>query len=170
MSVEEWFVEQFWPLYPNDLARGKKGPKSVALKSMVSLDPDEHMQGDIISKMRVLIRSAKMEKKVGQDPDRWPFASTWINQERWNSVEDMEQPSSIVDKRLCSCGKIATHKNQCWQCLDKNNPANDLRMANLKDIFIKNGLLHEESKVERTERCKDFLRQRGYLGIILREG
>ena len=159
--VEKWFNEVFWPLYPNDLARGKKGPKTVALKSMIKLAPDEDKRNDIIGKLRVLIRSARLEKKVGQDPDRWPFASTWINQERWDSVEDMAQPSSIVDKRQCTCGKPVEIKNQCWECHGYPN------RWNLKDEFIKNGLLFQESKQERTQRCKDYLRQKGYLGTII---
>ena len=164
MTLEEWFDNTFWPLYPNDLARGKKGPKTVAKKAMVKLDPDEVMRQGIINKLRVLIRSAKSEQRVGQDPDRWPFASTWINQERWNSVEDMDMPSTIVDKRNCECGAPATWKTLCNKCYQNKYPdaGATTNPQMLHDIFIANGLLHDESKSDRALRCQQFLADKGF--------
>jgi len=51
----------------------------------------------------------------------------------------------------------------CWECWENSQPDK----WGLKDEFIKNGLLFQESKQERTERCKDYLRQKGYLGKVI---
>ena len=155
-EITEWFNKEWWPLYPNDLSHGKKGPKTVALKSMLKLNPDDEMRQSIINKMRVLIRAGKTEKRCGKDPDRWPFASTWINQERWNGVEDMAMPSTITDARKCACGADTDIVNQCWSCHDRTDKAVTARKQMLKDKFIENGLLHDESKAERTKRCREF--------------
>ena len=159
-EITEWFNATFWPLYPSDLAHGKKGPKSVALKSMLKIAPDEDMRQDIINKLRVLVRSAKTEKRCGKEPDRWPFASTWINQERWTAVEDMKMPSTITDKRVCStdgCNRPVGWKTLCWSCYDDQNPNQAIVTAeDLKNRFIENGLFHDESKADRTKRCKEF--------------
>jgi hypothetical protein len=139
-DIETWFTETFWPLYPSDLSQGKKGPKTVALKSILKLNPDEDMRQSIINKMRVLIHSAKTEKRCGKEPDRWPFASTWINQERWNSIEDMAQPSSITDKRKCECGNDATIQDKCWACHESTDPQHKVHMQWLYDALVEQGL------------------------------
>jgi hypothetical protein len=96
------------------------------------------------------------------------MASTWLNQARWEDIHDIKQSQDMpVDKTMCSCGKLADIKHKCWNCYERDLPVTD--RWNLKDEFIKNGLLHTESKQERTKRCKDFLRQKGYLGTVIPE-
>jgi len=116
--MEEWF-SKFWGLYPTDLCQNKKGPKSVALKSIEKLNPDEKMREKIITNLRELIRYCRLERKADGKTDRWPFASTWINQERWNSLEDVDSYSGLQEKiaaSKCSCGKDATVTDKCDAC------------------------------------------------------
>ena len=158
--ITEWFNTTWWPLYPSDLSHGKKGPKTVALKAMLKLNPSEDMMQDILNKMRVLIRAAKTEKRCGKEPDRWPFASTFINQERWSAIEDMKMPSTITDKRKCSvdgCNNDVGWKTICWKHYDELHADKCLvTKTDLRDNFIAEGLFHDESKTERTKRCREF--------------
>jgi hypothetical protein len=157
----------FWETYPKDLCN-RPGSRQEAEKSWNKIGSD--IQAQIIVNMRELMRVDRKVRKTGAGRPEWvwPMATTWLNQARWQDIESIKQTADMpTDARECDCGNIAAHKGKCWACYDENNPANDLRMANLKDIFIKNGLLHEETRAERTERCKDFLRQRGYLGTVI---
>ena len=95
---------------------------------------------DIINKMRVLIRAGRSEKKVGKDPDRWPFASTWLNQERYNDIEDMAMPSTIKDTRKCECGAPVTVNDKCDKCHDKQDPQVRAHMQWLYSNLEKQGL------------------------------
>jgi len=158
MTVEEWFLTEFWPTYPSDLTHNKKGPRSVALKSMIKLNPDLDLRQDIMNKLRVLIRSARKEKTCGQEPDRWCFASTWINQERWLSVEDMKLPSTIVDKRLCSCGKPIGIVNECWDCHDDRTGKAQKRRKDTYAQLCSIGLpkLPEETNQEYYQKCREW--------------
>ena len=162
-AIEDWFNSEFWVLYPNDLSHGKKGPKTVALKSMLKLKPDEEMRQSIINKMRVLIRFAKTEKRCGKDPDRWPFASTFINQERWTAVEDTAMPSTVIDARKCSvddCSNPVDVGGKCNGCHDKNNPDQDDWRKWRKEAMIRDGkwIREGESYHDWCMRCKaDYL-------------
>ena len=147
-AITEYFHSQFWPLYPSDLTHGKKGPKSVALRYMLKKNPDEKLMQDIINKLRVLISSGRAEKRCGKDPDRLPFASTWINQERWNDVEDMAMPSTIKDTRQCECGSPVVLHGQCDECYDRDHPDMCLfpKTYLYNEGLVKNGLGINEFK------------------------
>jgi hypothetical protein len=157
----------FWGTYPKDLCN-RPGSKQEAEKSWNKIGAE--IQDQIIVNMRELMRVDRKVRKSGAGKPEWvwPMATTWLNQARWQDIESIKQTADMPeDGRKCDCGGLATHKNKCWTCYDENNPANAKRMSELKDVFIKNGLLHEETKEERTERCKTFLRQKGYLGTVI---
>jgi hypothetical protein len=161
MKTEQF--EVFWQTYPADLCN-RKGSRQEAEKKWNKIDAE--IQSQIIINMRELMRVDRKVKKSGAGRAEWvwPMATTWLNQARWNDIQDIKQSADMpTDSRKCECGNNADHKSQCWDCYSKDRPDNN----GLKDIFIKNGLLHEESKAERTKRCKDFLRQRGYLGAVI---
>jgi hypothetical protein len=155
----------FWETYPGDLCN-RKGSRQESEKKWDKIDSST--QAQIIVNMRELMRVDRKVKKTGAGRAEWvwPMATTWLNQARWEDIQDIKQTADMpIDKRLCDCGNAVGHKNQCWECHDKDKPDK----WGLKDEFIKNGLLHTESKQERAERCKDFLRQRGYLGTVIPE-
>jgi len=115
-EIATWFNLFFWPSYPADLTHQRKGAKSTALKAFLKLAPDEKQRAEIMSKLEVLVRADRSLKKVGKEPLRWPYASTWINQERWQMVEDMESTSRVIQESLCSCGERVDVKGQCQKC------------------------------------------------------
>jgi hypothetical protein len=164
MTEEPSQFEVFWQTYPADLCN-RKGSRQEAEKKWNKIDAET--QGQIIINMRELMRVDRKVKKSGAGRAEWvwPMATTWLNQARWEDIADIKQSADMpTDSRKCDCGADAEITDKCWRCYGQNNPIDNW---GLKDIFIKNGLLHEESKAERAERCKDFLRQRGYLGKVI---
>ena len=68
------FIE-FWETYPNELAHKKKGIKQKAFEAWEKLkDHDE-----ILRKTRELIRYDRHCLSLGEKPDRWPHASSYLN-------------------------------------------------------------------------------------------
>ena len=127
----------FWDTYPGDLCN-RKGSRQEAEKKWDKID--DETQAQVIINMRELMRVDRKVKKTGAGRAEWvwPMATTWLNQARWQDIQDIKQSADMpVDNRKCDCGNDADHLDKCWDCFDKASP--DTR-HNLKDIFIKNGL------------------------------
>ena len=161
----------FWNLYPADLAQKKKGVKSQAEKAWNKIP--EGKRAHVITCLRELIRHARTEQKSVGKTDRWAFASTWLNQERWTTLEDIESYTSLKEKsaaRLCECKAPATILNKCDKCHDKNNP----HIQMLKELHERErqrtGLakLKSETKNEYANRCRAAIKSRG-MGKALAE-
>lgn len=78
--------DMFWATYPSDLCGGSrnKGAKGEAKKRWEKIkDPEKVMES-----LRAQIRYDKAAKKKGEFVSRWPMASTWLNQERWDCEID----------------------------------------------------------------------------------
>ena len=160
MTPTETF-DIFWQTYPNDLCN-RKGSRKVAEEKYNKIDSET--QAQILVNMRELMRTDRQCKKMNEFVPKWPMVSTWLNQARWEDIHDIRQSQDMpIDKTMCSCGEQAEITSKCWVCYDKDQPDK----WGLKDEFIKNNLLHQESKEERTKRCKDYLRQKGYLGTVI---
>ena len=164
---------QFWSAYPKDLCHKRKGGLPVARTSWEKMKNDAGVVMNDDEKQHVLICMREMMRydrgllKRGEKVDRWPHASTFLNQERWRGIEDIRPGDNHGNRPdMCACGAPTGITNQCWDCYKRDNPGNDF---DLKGEFIKNELMHNESTAERKERCKDWLRQKGYLGTIIPE-
>ena len=145
----------FWETFPADLCN-RKGSRQDAEKKWNKIDATT--QDQIIINMRELMRVDSKVKKSGAGRPEWvwPMATTWLNQARWEDIESIKQSADTPENRQkCGCGEPAQITNKCWDCYKSEEK------YDLKEIFIKNELLHNESKAERTERCKEFLRQKG---------
>jgi hypothetical protein len=154
----------FWQTYPADLCN-RKGSRQEAEKKWNKIDAE--IQSQIIINMRELMRVDRKVKKTGAGRAEWvwPMAQTWLNQARWNDILDIKQSADMpTDSRKCDCGQPVQIINKCWTCYGEDHP---IDKWGLKDVFISNNLLHSETKQERSERCKDFLRQKGYLGTVI---
>ena len=152
----------FWETYPKDLCN-RAGSKQEAQKVWDKITEDKEQ---IIVNIRELMRVDRKVKKTSTNKSDWiwPMAVTWLRQARWQDIESIKQTADMpLDVKTCSCSKPVQIVNQCWDCYGYTN------RWGLKDEFIKNGLLHDESKAERTERCKGWLRQKGYLGTVIPE-
>lgn len=172
-ALTEWF-EIFWQTYPADLSQKKKGAKSVALKSIEKLNPDADLQNKIMTNLRELMRHDRLAAKAGDKVDRWPFASTWINQERWQMLEDITSYTSLNEKiaaKKCQCGKDVQIVDKCGDCHDEqtgNKKARDkLLLANLSAI----GLARKEGETRPAwnARCKAYITQKGGLGGVTKK-
>ena len=151
---EKDMFEQFWKTYPIDLC-SRRGSKPKAKKIFDSID--EEMKKQIIVNMRELMRVDRAVKKAGDFVSRWPMVTTWLNGERWEDICDIKQSHQMpVDRRKCSCGADTEIVDKCWACHDLVDPAVAKRKQILKDKFIENGLFHDESKEDRTKRCREF--------------
>ena len=166
--MEADLFDQFWSAYPNDLCN-RKASKKKAKESWDKLDPE--IQQRVVTNIREMIRADRAAKKANEFVPRWPMVATWLNQERWEDIVDIRQRTDKPESyaKECKCGSPAEHINQCWSCYDKDSAIYKQKIADLKGVFIKNGLLHSETKAERADRCKDFLRSKGYLGSLIPE-
>ncbi len=123
-DLETWFAG-FWSCYPADLCHKKKGSRKNAFTIIEKLNPDTDMQNKILGNLRELVRFYRLERKANGKTDRWPMATTWLNGEMWNNVEDIGSYSDANDKiasRKCACGNDTEHVNQCWDCYGKSHP------------------------------------------------
>jgi hypothetical protein len=170
MNLDDWFSE-FWQCYPADLSHKKKGSKSAAMKALKKLNPDEKQLDHIMISMRELMRHCRNELKLTGKTDRWPFVSTWINQERWTMLEDVSSSElkNRVARKECKCGKEAKWKDLCWDCYEEANPDpwRELRVKKLHEL----GLVHGgESKGDVIQSCRSYLIQNGLLAKTLGGG
>lgn len=170
-ELTTWF-EIFWQTYPADLSRKKKGSKQQALKSIEKINPDSNLRDTIITNLRELIRHDRLEEKAQGKVDRWPFVSTWLNQERWNMLEDITSYTSLNEKiaaRKCRCGNEINIVNMCWSCHDEKHPP-DYSLN--KKAMRKNDLTKkpEESRPEYNEKCRQWLVKNGGMGKVIARG
>jgi hypothetical protein len=83
VSVEEWFVKEFWPRFP------KKEGKKAALKAMLSAfkgvsgPAEDALAGEIISGLSRYCRHVE-----GKDRGYVKMAEGWINGRRWEDQLD----------------------------------------------------------------------------------
>ena len=166
--MEASLFDQFWSAYPADLCN-RKGSRQEARKKWDKIPVET--QSQILINMREMMRVDRKVKKSGANMAQWvwPMVTTWLNQARWEDIYDIKQSADLpIDVSKCDCGNNANIKGQCWDCYDKAKKEKGYNGEyDLRSIFIKNGLLHDESKKERTKRCKEFLRSKGYLGSVI---
>jgi len=168
-ELETWF-ETFWSTYPAGLARKRKGVKGVCWKSVQKLNPDKALQDLILGNMRELIRYDLREEKAHGKVDRWPHASTWINQERWTMLENIGSYSDLNEKiaaKKCACGNEAYTKGKCNDCYYKEQDKIYDQGINANNIKNGIGINPGESKPDYYLRCRAWLTKKGGLGKVL---
>jgi len=167
-EVQEWF-DVWWKNLPkHHFTSNNKGSRAECVKEIEKLNPDNELRNHIDWYTRELtLRTAKM-KSANIKVAGWKHAVRLI---RYRFFED-DLPSVASEKErvaasLCQCGNKTGWKDLCWDCYDKINPNQAIIGADeLKQRFIDNGLFHDETKAERTERCRQFAvpRLRAILG------
>lgn len=78
--------DEFWKAYPN------KKDKKRAEQKFSKINFKKHSFEKIMSSLDALKKSEDWLKENGK---YIPMASTWINGERWNDIEDNQQPQNI---------------------------------------------------------------------------
>ena len=82
--------EEFWNAYPN-----KKGSKSKTKAKYLKFPVDLHVR--IMRSIEDQKRARAKAQRLGEFVADWPYAATWINQERWTETWDnpgMDKPVS----------------------------------------------------------------------------
>jgi len=174
-KLEVWF-EKFWQTYPTDLCLKKKGPRTRAWAYIEKLNPDQDLRNKIMVNLRELINYYRTEKRVYGKTDRWAFASTWIKEEQWENIRDIQEMPSELKTKLngdnCACGKKATIQGKCDACWDRGSPDyRERRKAmyrHLQDQGL--GMRKGESRSEWNLRCCKHGLAETSLGHFVRSG
>jgi hypothetical protein len=148
----------FWITYPADLCN-RKGSRQDAEKKWDKIDATTQEQ--IIINMRELMRVDRKVKKSGAGKPEWvwPMATTWLNQARWQDIENIKQSADMPEhKSKCSCGDPAQITNKCWACYESTSPQHKAHMNFMYSQLVKRGLGKNagESKEDWIKRCREY--------------
>jgi hypothetical protein len=167
MSEENNF-EIFWQTYPLDLCT-RRGSKKKAQQIWDKLSPD--MYSKIITNLRELIRSDRDLKKRNEFVARWPHVVTWLNQERWQDIQDVQDYTTRPKIKSRGCkrdgckGDMEHASGYCWKhfdefvSLDYRDKMQALANENAR-IGMQIGA--GETKESWHARCRKFCVDRGY--------
>ena len=147
-ELEEFFLFKLWPTYPADLCGNarKKGPKGEALKKFLAIkNLDMDMAADILRDIEAQVRFDRKEKSNGQEPARWPYMTTYINQMRWKDElsddgyerGDKKPLISVCKTEGCEEEVIGPRFDQCPACFAKeHDPWVDIRMGKMEELGL----------------------------------
>jgi len=165
-EIRDWFMapmpDGFWVNYPADLCGGtrKKGPRGEALKSMIKINPDADERDRILASLKAQVSFDRKDSKNG-DACRWPYATTYINQMRWedtiDSVADIKQTVELGICQHGDCGE-KVHGETFVHCA-AHVPEPAWLIKARKEGLAKMGLTwvrEEESFHEFAMRCKHY--------------
>lgn len=105
-NPEEYFegVWTWWRL--TKYHHGKPGSKAVALKSWGKKAKTKDLADTIYGSLQAQVRYAADQDKHGQQPDRMPHLSTWLNQDRYSDeIGSHAEIREKVEANKCHCGK-----------------------------------------------------------------
>lgn len=159
------FVQnRFWPAYPADLCGGtrKKGAKGEAVKAMIKANPTDDEMDRIMRNMSIQIEYDRKAQNAGEDVYRWPYATTYINQRRYDddlggSFSELEQKQKLEGCQTEGCDREVHGPafRFCTECYaskyDSNKTRKKEQMIKL-DMMIKEG----ESRLDYFRRCKEY--------------
>ena len=156
-ELEEWF-NKFWLTYPNDLCHKKKGSRMAALKALKKKKPDQSLLTHIWNNTMALIKYDHRCLNAGEKVDRWPHASTYLNQEYYDrEIETVQAMQERKAKEKCSCGSEAMvpFKGQmvCARCYSRLSGHDRQAYEYLKSIGM--GANPGESKHDYCMRMKE---------------
>ena len=166
-EIREWFLAPrphgFWAEYPAELCGGsrKKGSRGEALKAMIKINPDEKERKRILMNLQAQVKHDMDAKRRGEDVYRWPYATTYINQWRFDdtidSVADQKPEVSLGICKHGDCGDEC-HGPEFEYCA-KHIPEPSWLIKARKDSIAKVGLVWDrenETFHQFAMRCKDY--------------
>ena len=149
-QIKDWFIHQFWPIYPGKWCRSGKGGRGEAmnafLKKKKDADPEELRR--ILENLKAQIRADK------GNPDRkwWVIGKTYCNNESWEDpIEAEEEPG---ERKYCKCGQPTEVRTECLKCYSKRTENKQVHMKNLKDLNL---LTPDLSLSELASACREHL-------------
>lgn len=156
-ELEEWF-NKFWLTYPNDLSHKKKGSKVAAFKALKKKKPDVKLLTHIWNNTMALIKYDHRCLNAGEKVDRWPHASTYLNQDYYDrEIETVQAMEARKEKEKCKCGAEAEVRFKgrliCVKCYRRESGADRQTYEHLKSIGM--GIKPGESKHDYCMRMKE---------------
>ena len=154
-QIKDWFIHQFWPVYPGKWCRAGKGGRGEAMNAFLKKkkDADQEELNRILGNLKAQIRADKGK------PDRkwWVIGKTYCNNESWEDPveDDLDQE---IEKKLCKCGQPVEVNTECLKCYDKRAEDKQVHMQNLKALGL---LTPGLSLSELAQRCKEHLLKDG---------
>lgn len=162
-TLRKFVVDRLWPAYPSDLCGSSrnKGSRGEAIKSLIKINPDDAEIERIMQNLLAQVKYDREAKASGEEVYRWPYASTYLNQSRYDdeisgSHAELKLKESAVCKRD-GCNS-PVHGPSFAECTDHYAESVDtmrgVRIAALK----RNGLyiMPGESKPDYYKRCREF--------------
>ena len=148
-------------MYPADLCGSvrKKGSRGEAIKSMLRLAPNDEQMLKIELSLQAQVIHDRKAKEAGEDIYRWPFASTYINQRRFDDElsyipEEEKKTADICSEAGCTEEVHGPAYKFCGKHLPYENP----HRAYMIEAMKRNGVMKSNSETleEWGERCRQF--------------
>ena len=162
MTSDEYF-EELWKKYPSDLCHGKKGAKKVALESWnkyFKAGFNEAEAEKILHQTKIGAAHCRKDIK----PDRWPFVSTYINQERFGDVLEYGQEKeertvlSGCIKQGCNCEVHGSEYKHCTEHTLEYMDNITGRSRQRHNILVDLGLYKQGQSLQETARkCREHI-------------
>ena len=163
-QIKDWFIHQFWPIYPGKWCRSGKGGRGEAmnafLKKKKDADPEELRR--ILENLKAQIRADK------GNPGRkwWVIGKTYCNNESWEDpVEDNDEQSTKAVIGTCHCGEpnIGPRYSVCPKHTESHAQRLEM-MSILKQIGV---AMPGQSLSELSQKCREYLQTSGASGKLL---
>ena len=160
-QIKDWFIHQFWPVYPGKWCRSGKGGRQEALNAFLkktgNADPEELAR--ILGNLKAQIKA----DKGNENRKWWVIGKTYCNNESWEDpVEDDLEPET--HPKYCQCGQPREIKMECMKCYNERTENKQIHMQNLKDLEL---LTPGISLSELANRCREYLQTSGASGKLL---
>lgn len=148
-TYAQWVIEEFWPLYPADLCGDarKKGSRGQLIKYVERDKPDEKERERIIGNLRAQIAYDREKKRVGEDVYRWPYATTYWNNRRYDDeIGSHYELQQAAASRKCRCGNetMGPGISYCVSCHPDTRGMTPL----LREQYKKMGLIRKPGESE----------------------
>jgi len=160
-DIKDWFIHQFWPVYPGKWCRSGKGGRGEAMNAFLKKKPtaDSEELSRILGNLKAQIRADKGKS----DRKWWVIGKTYCNNESWEDPveDDLDQE---VGKKYCKCGQPAEIKTECLKCYSERTENKQVHMKNLKDLEL---LTPGISLSELASRCREHMLPSGKSGKLL---
>lgn len=149
-DIEDWFEKDFWPYYRSlkDLHDGNPGVKKTTLtackKRLIGVSLER-----VLRKTKELAIFDIARKKKGEFVPRWPYGSTFINQEYYDreipeQVKKVVKKQTLCDQPGCMMPAAPPHK-QCIDCWGKISfKQSEGEASGRNELLRKNGESNQE--------------------------
>lgn len=173
-AIKDWFSapqpDGFWVNYPTDLcsigntvSARWKGHKGECLKALLKLAPDEAERKRILANLKAQVKHDRDALKRGEKVYRWAYASTYVNNWRFDDeIDSVADLKPVVDVGICAyqdCGEPC-HGEKFKFCTDHEAEQGDRwkaeRMRAAKELLYEAG--GDNSKAAVIERAKKWVK------------